>query len=203
MTGGRHRSCCTFAVLQFEAFEHVLGVLGLVDEGAFPRLLDLKAKKVLQLTHHGHLKPFSHQLSKLLIEQFVSRAKYNIIDIELTYEQLPVNPLGEESRIDLPNLEPTVYQQLPKVLIPRMWGLFEAIECLVEAIDMVRKVGVLKPGRLSHIHQLTKRAVQEGTLNIHLLQLEIIVVGIGQEDTDGLETSHWSEGLSIVNAFHL
>ena len=148
MAGGRHRSRCTFAVLKLESPKHVLSVLGLVDECAFPCLLDLKAKEVLQLTHHGHLKPVRHQLGKFLIEHFVSRAKYNIINIELTYEQLLVNSLGEESGIDLPNLESTVYQQLSKVLIPRTWGLFEAIERLVEAIDMIRKVGILKPGRL-------------------------------------------------------
>ena len=203
MAGGCHRSSCTFAVLQLEALEHVLSVLGLVDEGAFLCLLDLKAKEVLQLTHHRHLKHVRHQLSKLLIKIFVSRTKDNVINIELTYEQLPINSLGEESRVDLPNLESTVYQQLSKVLIPRTWGLFKAIERLVEAIDMVRKVRVLKPGRLSHIHQLTKRAIQESTLDIHLLQLEIMVVGIGQKDTDGLKSSHWSKGLSIVNVLHL
>jgi hypothetical protein len=39
--------------------QHIIGVLGLTYERAILELLDLKSKKELQLSHHGHLEPIA------------------------------------------------------------------------------------------------------------------------------------------------
>jgi hypothetical protein len=121
-----HRSSYPISILHLEALEHVLNVLGLVDEGFLTKLLDLKSKEELELSHHGHLEPIHHQLGKLLIKGLVSRPKDYIVHIELAYEKLLVNPISKKSGIEFPNLEATVYKKLAKMLIPRMWGLFKS-----------------------------------------------------------------------------
>jgi hypothetical protein len=74
------------------------------------------------------------------------------IYIKLAYEKLPVDFLSKKSGINETCLKPTVYKKLSKVLIPRTWGLFKAIECLIELVDMVRKVRILKAQGLLNIH---------------------------------------------------
>jgi hypothetical protein len=70
----------------------------------------------------------------------------------LAYEKLPINFLSKKSGINEAYLKPTIYKKLSKMLIPRTWGLFKAIECLIELVDIVRKVRVLKAQGLLYIY---------------------------------------------------
>jgi hypothetical protein len=74
------------AVLMGLALVYIICVLGLTYEGAFFELLDLKSKKEFQLSHHGHLKSFGHNSTKLINPNLVSRTKYNVIDIYLAHK---------------------------------------------------------------------------------------------------------------------
>jgi hypothetical protein len=76
-----------------------MGVLGLTYECAILELLDLKIEKELQLAHHRHLESFSHDPTKLINPNLISRAKYDIINIYLTYKQIIALFTSEESRI--------------------------------------------------------------------------------------------------------
>ena len=70
-------------------FEHIilleliLNVLRLVDEDPIILLLNLKSKKILQRTHHTHLKFHVHTLKNILTKGFISRTEYDIINIHL------------------------------------------------------------------------------------------------------------------------
>jgi hypothetical protein len=57
---GSHGCLDGFVILHSKLLKYILNVLGLVDEGAFLELLDLKSKKVLQLPHHRHLEFLYH-----------------------------------------------------------------------------------------------------------------------------------------------
>jgi hypothetical protein len=70
----------------------------------------------------------------------------------LANEKLPINFLSKKSGINEAYLKPTVYKKLSKMLIPRTWGLFKAIDCLIDLVDMVRKVRVLKAWGLLYIY---------------------------------------------------
>jgi hypothetical protein len=59
----------------------------LANEGSLFGLLDLKSKKECENPHHGHLKPIRHYFAKP-IKGFVSRTKYNIINIDLAYKEI-------------------------------------------------------------------------------------------------------------------
>jgi hypothetical protein len=49
-----------FAILHPKLLKYILNILGLADEGALLKLLDLKSKKIFQLPHHRHLEFLYH-----------------------------------------------------------------------------------------------------------------------------------------------
>jgi hypothetical protein len=50
-----HRNSCTICIIQLEALEHILNVIGFVDEGSLSEFLDLKSEEELDLPHHAHI----------------------------------------------------------------------------------------------------------------------------------------------------
>ena len=66
MSIGWHRCLDGLVFVHVKLLQHFVGVLGLTYERAILELLDLKSKKELQLTHHGHLKSLCHDLTKFL-----------------------------------------------------------------------------------------------------------------------------------------
>jgi hypothetical protein len=54
-------------------------------------------------------------------------------------------------------------------MVPRPWGLLEAVERLVEPADHVRTRGVNKPGRLTVVNCLGEKTMQESILDIQLM----------------------------------
>jgi hypothetical protein len=72
-----------------------LNILRLANEGALLELLHLKSQEVLQLPHHRHLEFLCHDPTKFFTCRFVSRPKYNIININLAYKQIIVKSFSE------------------------------------------------------------------------------------------------------------
>jgi hypothetical protein len=66
--------------------EYVSCILCLAYESPIFNLFDLKSKKEREFTHHGHLKPVSHDFAKLITKRFISRTKDNIINIYLAHK---------------------------------------------------------------------------------------------------------------------
>jgi hypothetical protein len=67
-------------------FKYVMSILHLANEDSLFGLLNLKSKKKCENPHHGYLKHIRHYFAKLTTKKFVSRTKYNIIDIDLAYK---------------------------------------------------------------------------------------------------------------------
>jgi hypothetical protein len=65
----------------------------------------LKSKEILQLPHHRHLEIMYHDPTKLFTSSFVSRPKYDIININLAYKQIICNSFSKESRIGFTDFE--------------------------------------------------------------------------------------------------
>jgi hypothetical protein len=95
-------------------FEYVMSILYLANEGSLFGLLDLKSKKECENPHHGYLKPIHHYFAKLITKEFVSRTKYNIINIDLTYKQIFTHFSSEESRVSLNNPKTIFNKEVPK-----------------------------------------------------------------------------------------
>jgi hypothetical protein len=129
-----------------------MSILHLANEGSLFDLLDLKSKKEYENPHHGHLKPIRHYFAKLITKEFVSRTKYNIININLAYKQIFTHFSSEESRVGLINPKTIFNKEVPKAFIPYSWCLLKPIERLMQFIDTARISFTFKVGWLLHIH---------------------------------------------------
>src|SRR5215216_621114 len=96
-----------------------------------------------------------------------------------------------------------VLQQLGKGLIPRTWGLFKAIECLIELVHMIGELGILKPRGLFYIHQLINRTIKKSTLHIHLLQFEVMMRSIRNQQTNRFKAGKGGKGFTVVDTLDL
>jgi hypothetical protein len=81
-----HESLDGFCIVHAKLLENIMSILGLANQSTIFNLLNLKAKKEYEFTHHRHFKPFYHDLAKLITKGFISRPKDNIININLTYK---------------------------------------------------------------------------------------------------------------------
>jgi hypothetical protein len=81
-----HGSLDWLCFVHAKFFEYVTSILRLSNESSLFDLLDLKSKKECENPHHGHFKPICHYFAKLITKGFVSRTKYNIINIDLAYK---------------------------------------------------------------------------------------------------------------------
>ncbi len=59
-------------------------------------------------------------------------------------------------------------EKIIEMRVPGTRSLFEAIKCLVEFADIVRKLRINEARRLSHVHIFREPSMQKGILNINL-----------------------------------
>jgi hypothetical protein len=144
MSIGWHRCFDGLSIVHVKLLEHIVGVLGLTYECTILELLDLKTEKELQLAHHRHLKSFGHDPTKLINPNLISRSKYDIINIYLTYKQIIALFTSEESRIDFAYFKAFLNEKFLKAFIPCSRGLLEPIERLMELVDVVWKLWIFK-----------------------------------------------------------
>jgi hypothetical protein len=71
-----------------------------------------------------------HNPTKFFTSRFVSRPKYNIININLAYEQIICNSFSEESRIGFADYKAISDKKISQAFIPCSWGLLEPIKRL-------------------------------------------------------------------------
>jgi hypothetical protein len=106
MTISAHGRLDWLCFIHANLFEYVMSILRLTNEGYLFGLLDLKSKKEYENPHHRYLKPIHHYFAKLIIKGFVSRTKYNIINIDLAYVQIFTHFLVKRVESALPILKP-------------------------------------------------------------------------------------------------
>jgi hypothetical protein len=179
MTISAHGLLDWLCFIHAKLFEYVTSILRLANESSLFGLLDLKYKKECENTHHGHIKPIRHYFAKLITKGFVSRTKYNIINLDLEYKQIFTHFFSEESRVGLTNPKTIFNKKVPKAFTPCSWCLLKPIEHLMEFIDMVKISFTFKAGWLLHIH-FFDWTIQESALDIHLINLKTMVSSIGK-----------------------
>jgi hypothetical protein len=161
-------------------FGYVTSIFHLANKSSLFGLLDLKFKKECENPYHGHLKPIHHNFSKLITKWFVSRTKYNIINIDLAYKQIFTHFSSEESRVIFTNPKTIFNKKVPKAFILCSCCLLKSIEHLMEFIDMVRISFTFKAEWLLHIYFFFDWTIQESVLDVHLIKLKTIVSSIGK-----------------------
>jgi hypothetical protein len=91
MSIGWHKCLDGLGLVHVKLLQHVIGVLGLTYERNILELLDLKSKKELQLSHHGHIKPIRDNPTKFLIKSLIGTTKYYVIDIYLANKDIIID----------------------------------------------------------------------------------------------------------------
>jgi hypothetical protein len=66
MTICTHESIDWLCIVHANFFEYVMCIIYLANESHLFGLLDLKSKEECENSHHGHLKPIGHDLTKLI-----------------------------------------------------------------------------------------------------------------------------------------
>jgi hypothetical protein len=164
-----HGSLDEFYLVHAKLLENTMCILGLANKGHIFKLLDLKSNKELQLSHHRHLKPIGHDLTKLIIKRLISRIKYYVININLTNEQTLANLSSEEGRIDFANFKTVMSEKIPKAFIPCSRSLLNPIEHLMELEYIIRIFLIFIAQWLLHIDFLLDRLIQECAFQINLI----------------------------------
>jgi hypothetical protein len=184
MTISAHGSLDWLCFIHAKLFEYVTCIVHLANESSLFGLLELKSKKECENPHHRHFKPIHHYFAKLVTKGFISRTKYNIINIDLAYKQIFTHFSSEESRIGLTNPKTIFNKKVPKSFIPCSWYLHKPIERLMQFLNMVRMFFTFEVGWLLRIHLFFDWTIQEGTLNIHLIKPKTMVSSIGKYHTN-------------------
>jgi hypothetical protein len=178
MTISSHGSLDWLCFVHVKLFEYVTSMLHLDNESSLFGLLDLKPKKECQNPHHGYFKSIRHYFAKLTTKGFISRTKYNIINIDFAYKKIFIHFSSEESRVGLTNPKTIFNKKVHKAFIPYSWWLLKSIKSLMEFIDLVRIFFTFKAGWSLHIHFFFDWTIQEGALDINLIKLKTMVSSI-------------------------
>src|SRR6185295_14645701 len=139
-----HGSLDGFSIGHVKLLEHIICIFNLTYESPFLHLLDLKTKEELQFTHHEHLESFGHNPTKLFTKFFISRTKDNVININLTNEEIFIYFLSKESRIGFAHYKAVLEKKFPKAFIRCSRNLVKPIERLMEPVHVVGMLGVFK-----------------------------------------------------------
>jgi hypothetical protein len=146
-----------------------MGVLCLANKSPFLQLIDLKIEEELQFTPHRHLKSLGHDPTKLLTKIMVSTTKYYVIRYIWHTNISLLTFASKKDRISFAYFKVLLKQKFLMAFIPCSWCLLKPIEHLLKFVDMVRELGIFKTRWLLNINKFLYRAIEECTLNIHLI----------------------------------
>ena len=99
----------------------------------------------------------------------ISITKYYVIDIYLAHKYIFTNFASEKDMIGFGYFKALFEQEFLKAFIPCSWCLLKPIECLLEFVDVVGEFGIFKTRWLLNIDKFLNRAVEECTIDIHLI----------------------------------
>lgn len=87
-----------------------------------------------------------------------------------------------------------------KTIVPCPWCLFKAIEGPLEETNIIWFGLVNKIRRLVHVDSLVKIAMEEGVLDVELVERPVTRGGNTEHGTDGSQFNHGDECLVIIDA---
>ena len=76
--------------------------------------------------------------------------------------------------------------------VPSTMILFEAINCVLKTTYMGRISRVLKSRWVSHVNFFSKTNLQEGIVNIQLMDMTIKLSGDSYDETDNSRLDYWT-----------
>ena len=163
-------------LFESKSLDKVSNIFCLVNVYSSVRLLYLQSLKVGKFTYHAY---FKHLFHFICSKKIISRAKNNIININLSYNKVILILPNEKSSISISSLESIPYEIRSQSIISSSRSLFKTIQYSFQFVDITRPMRIHKSFGLLYIHFFLQHPIQESTFDIHLIQLEIQVTSNG------------------------
>jgi hypothetical protein len=109
-------------------------------------------------------------------------------------------PVDEQGRVRLGLDEADGGQVGGEATVPSPWRLLEAVKGPVQPADQIRTVGVDEAGGLAAVHSLRQSAMEEGILDIELMDRPVAREGEGEDGANSGELDDGAEGLVVVHS---
>ena len=136
-------------------------------------------------TNHTHFKHCLHFIYKRVSKKIISSTKKNIINKNLSYNKTILILSYEESSIYKSPFESMLSEICSQSIIPSLRSLFQTIASSLQLVDIIWSVRINKTLWLFNIYLFLQHPIQESTLDIHLIQLEIQMACYGQKYPNG------------------
>jgi hypothetical protein len=109
-------------------------------------------------------------------------------------------PVGEEGHVRLGLNEADGGQVGGEATVPAPRRLLEAVQGAVQPTNQIRTSGVNEVGGLAAVDSLRESAVEEGILDVELMDRQVPRAGEGEDDSNGDELDDEAEGLVVVHS---
>jgi hypothetical protein len=119
-----------------------------------------------------HLKLLLHLFSKFMSLRVNCCPTDDIIYIYLGNKLVLTLVPNEQSSVSMTSTKSLSKEIISKTIIPFTRSLLETIQGLFQLVHMLRMMGILKSLGLCYIDIFLKYAIQEGTFDIHLIEIE-------------------------------
>ena len=180
--------------------EKVGGILTLRENHACccPRDRDPEEEREVPEVCHGELGV--KQPSEVLEKPVAGGGDDDVVNVQEYVGDVAVVVVDEERHIRLRGDKAESMYVESEPLVPGSGSLLEAVQRLVEPADMVGVAGVDEAGRLLAVHLLVKSAVEEGVLDVKLVDRPGVRQGDAQDDADRGWLDDGAESLVEVDA---
>jgi hypothetical protein len=109
-------------------------------------------------------------------------------------------PIDEQGRVRLGLDEADGGQVGGKATVPCPWRLLEAVQGLVQPADQIWTVSVDEASGLAAVDSLRQSAMEEGILDIELMDRPVVGEGEGEDRANSGELDDGAEGLVVVHS---
>jgi hypothetical protein len=126
--------------------------------------------------------------------------EHNVVDVEQEVDSVVAAPVDEQGRVRLGLNEADGGQVRGEATVPSPWRLLEAVQGPVQPADQIRTVSVDEAGGLAAVDCLRQSAVEEGILDIELMDRLVTGEGEGEDGANSGELDDRDEGLVVVHS---
>ena len=197
-----HRSVDSTALVHLVTSEQCAYVRPLLDGQGASRSIanDLDTQDELSLTQILHVELSCELLLEALEVCWLVGGDEQIVDVEGDDGERCGLSTDVDALISIDGSELVTTQCAVHLDVPRASCLLESIQALLQLENEVLLSWDHVPFRLSHVDGLLQLTIEVGGLDVHLMQLEVIMSDECQHGADGGVTSDGSVDLIVVDA---
>jgi hypothetical protein len=188
------------AVGHASPLQYVDGVLALMEEETLGLALGGDAEEVVEGSQFLHRELPLQGDDRALKKVSGGCREHNVVDVEQKEDGVVAASLDEEGRVRLGLDEADGGQVGSEAIVPGPRRLLEAVEGAVQPTDQIRTSFVDEAGGLAAVDSLRQSAVEEGILDIELMDRPVSGEGEGEDGANSVKLDDRAEGLVVVHS---